>query len=84
MRRPRRNHTGGFKAEVALAALKGEKTLAELAFAGEVVEGDREGYSEAEEAEPDRNFGHCGAFIIKMIFFITFVARLSLFALPDV
>jgi transposase len=30
-RRPRRNHTGVFKAKVALAALKGEKTLAELA-----------------------------------------------------
>ncbi len=30
-RRPRRNHTAGFKAKVALAAIKGEKTLAELA-----------------------------------------------------
>ena len=30
-RRPRRNHTAGFKAKVALASLKGEKTLAELA-----------------------------------------------------
>jgi transposase-like protein len=30
-RRPRRNHTPGFKAKVALAALKGEKTLTELA-----------------------------------------------------
>ena len=30
-RRPRRNHTPAFKAKVALAALKGEKTLAELA-----------------------------------------------------
>ncbi len=30
-RRPRRNHTAGFKAKVALAALKGDKTLAELA-----------------------------------------------------
>ena len=30
-KRPRRNHTPGFKAKVALAALKGEKTLAELA-----------------------------------------------------
>jgi transposase len=31
MRRPRRNHTAAFKAKVALAAIKGDKTLAELA-----------------------------------------------------
>ena len=30
-RRPRRNHTAAFKAKVAVAALKGDKTLAELA-----------------------------------------------------
>ena len=30
-RRPRRTHTATFKAKVALAALKGDKTLAELA-----------------------------------------------------
>ena len=30
-RRPRRNHSSQFKAKVALAALKGDKTLAELA-----------------------------------------------------
>ena len=30
-RRARRNHTPAFKAKVALAAVKGEKTLAELA-----------------------------------------------------
>jgi len=30
MRRKRRNHTPGFKARVALEALKGEKTLSEL------------------------------------------------------
>jgi transposase-like protein len=30
-RRPRRNHAAAFKAKVALAAIKGEKTLAELA-----------------------------------------------------
>lgn len=31
MRRPRRNHTAKFKSKVALEALKGEQTLAELA-----------------------------------------------------
>jgi transposase-like protein len=31
MRRPRRNHSPAFKASVALEALKGEKTVAELA-----------------------------------------------------
>jgi hypothetical protein len=29
-RRPRRNHAPGFKAKVALAAIKGDRTLAEL------------------------------------------------------
>ena len=31
MKRPRRNHTATFKAKVAVAALKGDKTMAELA-----------------------------------------------------
>lgn len=31
MRRPRRTHSPEFKAKVALAALRGDKTLAELA-----------------------------------------------------
>ena len=31
MRRPRRNHTPAFKAKVAIAALKEDKTLVELA-----------------------------------------------------
>jgi transposase len=30
-RRPRRNHTPGFKAKVALTAIKGDRTLAQLA-----------------------------------------------------
>jgi transposase len=29
-RRPRRNHTPGFKAKVALAAIKGDRTIAQL------------------------------------------------------
>ena len=31
MKRPRRNHGAAFKAQVAFAAFKGDKTLAELA-----------------------------------------------------
>ena len=31
MRRPRRNHSAAFKAKVALAAVKGDQTLAQLA-----------------------------------------------------
>jgi hypothetical protein len=30
-RRPRRNHTPAFKAQVALAAIKGDRTLAQVA-----------------------------------------------------
>ncbi len=30
-RRPRRNHSPAFKAKVAVAAIKGEKTLSDLA-----------------------------------------------------
>ena len=30
MKRPRQNHTAAYKAKVALAALKGDQTLAEL------------------------------------------------------
>lgn len=36
MKRPRRNHSAAFKAKVALAAVKGDKTLAELAERYEV------------------------------------------------
>jgi transposase len=35
-RRKRRNHSGAFKAKVAMAALKGDRTLAELAQAFDV------------------------------------------------
>ena len=36
-RRPRRNHTSAFKAKVALAAIKGDRTLAQLAEHREVA-----------------------------------------------
>jgi len=36
MRKPRRNHSPAFKAKVALEAVKGEKTIAELAQRFEV------------------------------------------------
>jgi transposase len=36
MKRPRRNHSSAFKAKVALAAIRGDKTLAELAERFEV------------------------------------------------
>ena len=39
-RRPRRNHGAAFKAKVALEAIKGEKTLSELAQQfGEAIRG---------------------------------------------
>ena len=31
MRRPRRNHSAAFKAKVAIAAIKGERTIAQIA-----------------------------------------------------
>ena len=66
-KRTRRNHSPAFKAKVALAALKGEKTLAELAqqfdvhpnqittWRGQLMEGAASVFgsdSNAESAEP--------------------------------
>jgi hypothetical protein len=42
MRRKRRNHLPGFKAKVALAAIKGDRTLAELAELAEQFDGYRQ------------------------------------------
>jgi len=36
MRKPRRNHSAAFKARVALEAIRGEKTVAEIAAHHEV------------------------------------------------
>ena len=36
MRKPRRNHSAAFKARVALEAIRGEKTIAEIAAHHEV------------------------------------------------
>ena len=41
MRRPRRNHTSAFKVKVALAALRGDKTIAELASQFDVLANQR-------------------------------------------
>src|SRR5260370_35383482 len=63
-RRPRRNHAATFKAKVALAAIKGEKTLSELAeqfdvhanqitqWKGQLLEGAAGGFGGEAKAEP--------------------------------
>lgn len=55
MRRPRRNHSAAFKAKVALAALEGTATLAELAqrfdvHANQITEWRRQLVARAAEA----------------------------------
>ena len=64
-RRPRRNHGPAFKAKVAVAALKGEKTLSELAqdfdlhpnqikqWRDQLLEGATGVFGEAAKAEPE-------------------------------
>ena len=54
MRRPRRNHSAKFKAKVALAALKGDKTMAELStqfdvHGNQITEWKRQLLGQAEE-----------------------------------
>lgn len=63
-RRPRRNHTPAFKAKVALAAIKGDKTLADLAqqfdvhpnqitqWKGQLLEGAAGVFGSGARAEP--------------------------------
>lgn len=64
-RRPRRNHSPSFKAKVAVAAIKGEKTLIELAqdfdvhpnqikqWRDQLLEGATGVFDEAAKAEPE-------------------------------
>ena len=54
MRRPRRNHSAKFKSKVALAALKGDKTVAELTeqfdvHANQITEWKKQLLAQAEE-----------------------------------
>ncbi len=64
-RRPRRNHSPAFKAKVAVAAIKGEKTLIELAqdfdahpdqikqWRDQLLEGATGVFGEAPKADPE-------------------------------
>ena len=64
-RRPRRNHSPAFKAKAAVAAIKGEKTLIELAqefdvhpnqikqWRDQLLEGATGVFGEATKAEPE-------------------------------
>jgi transposase len=64
-RRPRRNHSLAFKAKVAVAAIKGEKTMIELAqefnvhpnqikqWRDQLLEGATGVFGEAPKAEPE-------------------------------
>ena len=58
-KRTRRNHTPAFKAKVALAAIKGEKTLAELAQQFDVHPTDHAMEGSLLEGAPGV-FGHGG------------------------
>jgi len=56
-RRPRRNHSAAFKAKVALAAVKGDRTIAQLAEHFDVHGGDIHGrkYNRTEWAKTRDN-----------------------------
>ena len=55
-KRPRRNHSSAFKARVALDAIKGEKTLAEIA-----AHHERFGFRQASARYPKRTLPRSSA-----------------------
>lgn len=57
MRRKRRNHKPAFKAKVALAALKGDRTLAELAEQFDVHQNQIQGWRKRLLENADAVFG---------------------------
>ena len=70
-KRPRRNHSPAFKAKVAIAAIKGEKTLAELAqqfdvhpnqitqWRGQLLEGATAVFGDGAKADAAPAAGSC-------------------------
>jgi transposase len=59
-RRPRRNHTPAFKAKVALAAIKGDRTLAQLAEQFDVHPNQITSWKSQLEGGAADVFGHGG------------------------
>lgn len=59
-RRPRRNHTAAFKAKVALAAVKGDRTLAQLAELFDVHPNQITAWKAQLESGAADVFGPCG------------------------
>jgi transposase len=59
-RRPRRNHTPAFKARVALAAIKGDRTLAQLAEQFDVHANQITAWKAQLESGAADVFGPCG------------------------
>ena len=57
MRRKRRNHKPAFKAKVALAALKGDRTLSELAEQFDVHQNQRTAHRPRSSTSADSVFG---------------------------
>jgi transposase-like protein len=59
-RRPRRNHTPAFKAKVALAAVKGDRTLAQLSEQFDVLPNQITAWKAQLEGGAADVFGPCG------------------------